>query len=673
MRDEPEMRNCFQCEVSLNMSQAKKGILLVNDYSHEEFGTAELGRDAGIRPGQPEVNLVPRRSSSHLWFYRGSAEGPAVPALEPRSTRRGASVPDEGQRIEPGPDHAAHRRLDADAAGAETTTPTAQFSPAVLQRRCGLAGRGGRRSRGAIRASHPSHSGVRVQRLRQGRVRRAVGHFGFPHLQPAPFQDLSTVPGARAAHPTQSGVHCRAAQTRPPREARLPARGYGTSGSARWPAGAVSSQCRRHRDPVGDRGLRGDHQRAAPAAGVGGHAAPVPLSHFGVSLRQRVRVHQPPSGRSAEPAVGGVHQITGLPHHRQRFSGRQEWRGRAQAYRVWTDRRAACRGTAEILHGPFQPLLELPPALWLCGQRAGGRRQKETDLSDRGLSNALRETDFAARLAAVLEGGTAPGSAATTGRPDERHRGCAADEKSQAGRVGEMPGKAVRRSDNRRLRAQGLYVLGRERGAQAPPPFPAPYPPLTGAYRKEKVSGRNATLLSRTCPGSSRIGNKLWLRAHLALESKFISRLIYGLENAGCRSGPQRKDDASKATAGLSLLSKLAQHFRRVQAPAFRRRQSRPQPLEHLRQRSLVEDLEALDIEAVKLPFTRFGARPSSSAMDAYRRAEDVLRKVAHDRFRGHAAVNWVAGPDVNVDRFIAPADLNHLGHPEYPARRSGQ
>src|ERR1022692_4950099 len=122
MRDEPEMRNCFQCEVSLNMSQAKKGILLVNAYSHEEFGTAELGRDAGIRPGQPEVNLVPRRSSSHLWFYRGSAEGPAVPALEPRSTRRGASVPDEGQRIEPGTDHAAHRSLDAGAAGAETIT-----------------------------------------------------------------------------------------------------------------------------------------------------------------------------------------------------------------------------------------------------------------------------------------------------------------------------------------------------------------------------------------------------------------------------------------------------------------------------------------------------------------------------------------------------------------------
>src|ERR1039458_6501147 len=112
MRDEPEMRNCFQCEVSLNMSQAKKGILLVNDYSHEEFGTAELGRDAGIGPGQPEVNLVPRRSSSHLWFYRGSAEGPVVPALEPRSTRRGAPFLAKGNGFRPGHDTPALRRLD---------------------------------------------------------------------------------------------------------------------------------------------------------------------------------------------------------------------------------------------------------------------------------------------------------------------------------------------------------------------------------------------------------------------------------------------------------------------------------------------------------------------------------------------------------------------------------
>ena len=47
MRDEPEMRNCFQCEVSLNMSQAKKGILLVNAYSHEETTEAlHVGRES---------------------------------------------------------------------------------------------------------------------------------------------------------------------------------------------------------------------------------------------------------------------------------------------------------------------------------------------------------------------------------------------------------------------------------------------------------------------------------------------------------------------------------------------------------------------------------------------------------------------------------------------------
>src|ERR1035437_6574068 len=199
MRDEPEMRNCFQCEVSLNMSQAKKGILLVNAYSHEEFGTAELGRDAGIRPGQPEVNLVPRRSSSHLWFYRGSAEGPAVPALEPRSTRRGASVPDEGQRIEPGPDHAAHRRLDADAAGAETTTPTAQFSPAVLQRPCALAGRGGRRSRGSAQITRLIAAWMQTRQVR----RRPPQRPNFPRRYSS--ADVLLLAEVDAAHEELSG------------------------------------------------------------------------------------------------------------------------------------------------------------------------------------------------------------------------------------------------------------------------------------------------------------------------------------------------------------------------------------------------------------------------------------------------------------------------------------
>src|SRR6202044_1355297 len=153
-------------------------------------------------------------------------------------------------------------------------------------RRRGLARRSGRRSRGAIRAGYASYSGTRVQGLRQVTVPNVIGYFGFSHLQPTPLPDLSAVPGAGAAHARQSGVHRRTAQTRPAREARLLACGYGTSGSARWPAGAVSSQRHRHGDPVGDRGLRGNHQRTAPAACPGGHAPPVSLPPFGVSLRQ---------------------------------------------------------------------------------------------------------------------------------------------------------------------------------------------------------------------------------------------------------------------------------------------------------------------------------------------------------------------------------------------------
>src|ERR1019366_82131 len=52
---------------------------------------------------------------------------------------------------------------------------------------------------------------------------------------------------------------------------------------------------------------------------------------------------------------------------------------------------------------------------------------------------------------------------------------------------------------------------------------------------------------------SSRIGNKLWLRAHLALESKFISRLIYGLENAVI-SLPNSEPPPGRLRATLSII-----------------------------------------------------------------------------------------------------------------------
>src|SRR5580692_10302936 len=135
-----------------------------------------------------------------------------------------------------------------------------------------------------------------------------------------------------------------------------------------------------------------------------------------------------------------------------------------RAHRVWTDRRTARRGGAEILHGPSQPLLELPPALWLCSGGTGSWRQEETDLSDRGLSNALRETDFTGRLAAVSEGRTKTRGAATASPSNERYRSRAPDEKGQAVPVGEMPGQVVRPSRDRRLRAPGPFMLAGKEG-----------------------------------------------------------------------------------------------------------------------------------------------------------------------------------------------------------------
>lgn len=117
----------------------------------------------------------------------------------------------------------------------------------------------------------------------------------------------------------------------------------------------------------------------------------------------------------------------------------------------------------------------------------------------------------------------------------------------------------------------------------------------------------------------------------------------------------------SNAPVDLSLLAKLLQHVHRIGAPTFGRLQARPQSLKRLRQRDLVEGLEALNVEAVNLPSARFDARPGSRATDAHRRAENVLRQTARDSLRGYTAVKFVAGLDVNIDRFIAPADLHHF------------
>src|ERR1039457_5294245 len=86
-----------------------------------------------------------------------------------------------------------------------------------------------------------------------------------------------------------------------------------------------------------------------------------------------------------------------------------------------------------------------------------------------------------------------------------------------------------------------------------------------GAGWARTIHGAAARTVAKLC--SERDGAVfMWLHQ--------TGRMSYG---TGVRKavavGRRERTMRSKATAGLSLLSKLAQHFRRIQAPAFRRRQ----------------------------------------------------------------------------------------------------
>lgn len=65
---------------------------------------------------------------------------------------------------------------------------------------------------------------------------------------------------------------------------------HGAPRTEGWQGGRLSHQCRRHGDAMAERRLRGDDQRAAHVARTGSNATPVPVSHHGISLQQRLGV-----------------------------------------------------------------------------------------------------------------------------------------------------------------------------------------------------------------------------------------------------------------------------------------------------------------------------------------------------------------------------------------------
>ena len=124
----------------------------------------------------------------------------------------------------------------------------------------------------------------------------------------------------------------------------------------------------------------------------GFHCDWVRVSTIPVLVRSQVRVsimlmaigvHQLSGGWAVGETEGGVHEITGLSHHRQCTGRRQKRSGDPQAHRSWSDPVAVRRRFPEVFHGTFEPLPELPPALRVRNRKGAGAWPAQADLSSR--------------------------------------------------------------------------------------------------------------------------------------------------------------------------------------------------------------------------------------------------------------------------------------------------
>src|ERR1022692_1179340 len=461
IQDEPEMKVDFQWTMSLKTPVSKgaagRCMLRVDEHHHAEFGTIELVRNEGVRRGKPEGLLLDGREGGDVWLHRRNAKEPAVSEAEQRTKRYCAPVSGEGDRSQPGADDAPGGALDEaavhpTAGGGEE----AAIRAALYGRGHPAAGLGRQRPRGSIGAGSPAHLATGVCGFRQAGVPEPGRHFGVAHLQSPGLENLRECAGAHNAHPGAPGVHRRAAETGPAGATRLSAGGHGAPGSPRWQARGIPHQRGRYGDAMAGGGLRGDHQRKPPGAGVGEHAPPISVPHLGLSLRQRIGVYQSAGGPDAEQVIGGVHQITGLPDHRQRSGGGQKRSGGAQAYRLRPHRERACRSLAEVLHRLLQPLSELSSAVRICHGGHRSTRQAQTPLPGERLPHSLRKIGVAEEVEGILEARDNRGSAGAAVQRTQRYRSGTAHAEGQTGIVGQMPEHAAMSRTTRRLPLVGI-------------------------------------------------------------------------------------------------------------------------------------------------------------------------------------------------------------------------
>ena len=172
------------------------------------------------------------------------------------------------------------------------------------------------------------------------------------------------------------------------------------------------------------------------------------------------------------------------------------------------DRRRACRRVAALLHGLFQPLLELPSSLRVCEGRGGRQRQAAAPLSARRLPHAVRKAAVARRVGGPFEGRHQRWGAGAAGATAERHRMRPAHAGRQEETAGPVPLPLVKpRVFKPGLTARVSALLGGGEGSSTQfcdpgnslRSFPLPLNPLP-PRTPQKGDPRPALFLSPTHP-----------------------------------------------------------------------------------------------------------------------------------------------------------------------------
>src|ERR1017187_4885052 len=104
------MRIRFQYKMSLKTPVSERAggrcMLRVDEHHHAEFGTIELGRNEGIRRGEPGGLLLEGRPGGDVLLHRRNAKETALSEVEQRPKRDCAPISSKGYRSQPGADDA---------------------------------------------------------------------------------------------------------------------------------------------------------------------------------------------------------------------------------------------------------------------------------------------------------------------------------------------------------------------------------------------------------------------------------------------------------------------------------------------------------------------------------------------------------------------------------------